>query len=118
LEQTGLYRENVTIGKEGYCDQEKFTTAVRRFSELTTRGRRSVFWAAGWQQRGCSPENSVLFPVVTSQSWIAAKLVMRRAANARQQVRRYRPRRPRFIADLKEYIANLSKFDDRPYLLF
>jgi hypothetical protein len=50
--------------------------------------------------------------VVTSQSWIAEKLVMRSAAKASQQVRRYRARRPRFMVGLKEYIANLSKFDD------
>jgi len=58
--------------------------------------------------------NLLLERTVARQSWIADKLAMRSAANVSQQVRRYRTRKPRLAATLREYLksARLSRFDD------
>ncbi len=58
--------------------------------------------------------NLLLERTVARQSWIADKLAMRSAANVSQQVRRYRTRKPRLAATLREYLksARLSRFVD------
>jgi hypothetical protein len=50
----------------------------------------------------------ILERTVARQSWIADKLAMRSAANVSQQVRRYRARRSRLPAALKEYLQSLK----------
>ena len=54
-----------------------------------------------------NPPNLVLERTVARQSWIAEKLAMRSAANVSQQVRRYRAKRPRLTAALKEYLQSV-----------
>jgi REP-associated tyrosine transposase len=58
--------------------------------------------------------NLLLERTVARQSWIAAKLAMRSAANVSQQVRRYRTQRPRLATTFREYLesASLSRFVD------
>lgn len=44
--------------------------AAHRFSDLTTRGRRSDFWMVAWQQRGCRLKNSIPCPAPTCERWL------------------------------------------------
>ena len=51
--------------------------------------------------------NLLLERTIARQSWIADKLAMRSAANVSQQVRRYRARRSRLPAALREYLQSV-----------
>ncbi len=51
--------------------------------------------------------NLLLERTVARQSWIAEKLAMCSAANVSQQVRRYRAKRPRLTAALKEFLQSV-----------
>jgi putative transposase len=51
--------------------------------------------------------NLLLERTVARQSWIAEKLAMRSAANVSQQVHRYRAKRPRLTAALKEFLRSV-----------
>jgi len=63
---------------------------------------------AGSDMRKVALANLLLERTVTRQSWIAEKLAMRSAANVSQQVRRYRAKRPRLPAALKEYLQSVK----------
>ena len=59
-------------------------------------------------RNGVALADLLLERMVARQSWIAEKLAMRSAANVSQQVHRYRAKRPRLAAALKEYLNSVK----------
>ncbi len=108
----GLRREEIGTYRSAPLFQAHNEKETRRLLEggLAAAGlsARELESLPGSDVRKVALASLILERTVARQSWIADKLAMRSAANVSQQVGRYRARKSRLPAALKEYLQSVK----------